>query len=170
VKPIRFVTGDATAPAGDGPKVIVHVCNDLGKWGKGFVLAISRRWKEPERVYKASFVATPPPALGDVQFVPVEPSIIVANLIGQHGVAMRSSKTPPVRYDAIRDGLARIAAQARSLGATVHMPRIGCGLAGGDWTRVEPVIAETLCAADVDVTVYDFEPPEPRAQTSRLVR
>jgi len=38
------------------------------------------------------------------------------------------------------------------------MPRIGCGLAGGDWSRIEPLIAETLCASDIDVTVYDFEP------------
>ena len=148
----------------------MHVCNDLGKWGKGFVLAISKRWKEPERVYKASFAATSSPSLGDVQFVPVEPSLVVANVIGQHGIATRASKTPPVRYDAIRDGLAKVAAQARALGASAHMPRIGCGLAGGDWARVEPLIAETLCAADVDVTVYDFDLPAPRVQTSRLVR
>ena len=125
MRPIRFVTGDATSPIGDGPKVIVHVCNDLGKWGKGFVLAISRQWKEPERVYKASFDHSPPPAPGGVQFVPVAASIVVANLIGQHGIATRASKTPPVRYDAIRDGLAKVAAQAHALGASVHMPRIG---------------------------------------------
>jgi O-acetyl-ADP-ribose deacetylase (regulator of RNase III) len=170
VTPIRYLTGDATAPAGPGPKVIVHVCNDLGKWGKGFVLAISKRWKEPERIYKAAFAAVPSPALGDVQFVPVEPSVIVANLIGQHGVATRTSKTPPVRYDAIREGLAKVAARARALDASVHMPRIGCGLAGGDWAHVEPLIAETLCAANIDVTVYDFDAAGPRVQTSRLVR
>ena len=153
---MRSVTGDATAPVGDGPKVIVHVCNDLGKWGKGFVLAVSRRWTEPERVYKASFDAVPPPVLGDVQFVPVAGAIVVANLVGQHGVATRATRTPPVRYEAIRDGLAKIAAHARASGASVHMPRIGCGLAGGEWTRIEPLIAETLLASDVDVTVYDF--------------
>jgi O-acetyl-ADP-ribose deacetylase (regulator of RNase III) len=156
VKSIRYVTGDATAPVGDGPKVIVHVCNDLGKWGKGFVLAISRRWNEPERVYKAAFRETQAPALGDVQFVPVEAAIVVANLIGQHGVATRANKTPPVRYEAIREGLARIAEHARVSGESVHMPRIGCGLAGGEWTRIEPLIVETLLVADVDVTVYDF--------------
>jgi O-acetyl-ADP-ribose deacetylase (regulator of RNase III) len=158
VTPIRFLAGDATAPADAGPKMIVHVCNDLGKWGKGFVLAISRRWKEPERVYKAAFAAETRPGLGDVQFVPVEPAVVVANLVGQHGVATRASKTPPVRYDAIRDGLEKVAARARALGASVHMPRIGCGLAGGEWARVEPLIVETLCAADIAVTVYDFEP------------
>jgi O-acetyl-ADP-ribose deacetylase (regulator of RNase III) len=158
VKPIRYITGDATAPVGDGPKVIVHVCNDLGKWSKGFVLAISRRWKEPERVYKAAFSATPPPALGQVQFVPVEAAIVVANLIGQHGVATRATTKapPPVRYEAIREGLARIAEHVPASGESVHMPRIGFGLAGGEWTRIEPLVAETLLVADVDVTVYDF--------------
>ena len=88
----------------------------------------------------------------------VEQSIVVANLIVQHGIASRSTKTPPVRYDAIREGLGKIAAQARAIHASVHMPRIGCGLAGGDWSRIEPLIAETLCTSDIDVTVYDFEP------------
>jgi hypothetical protein len=36
--PIRFVRGDATSPRARGPKLIAHVCNDLGGWGKGFVL------------------------------------------------------------------------------------------------------------------------------------
>jgi len=153
---IRYVTGDATAPVGDDPKVIVHVCNDLGKWGKGFVLAVSRRWKDPERVYKVAFSAAPTPVLGDVQFVAVTEALTVANLIGQHGVATRTTKTPPVRYEAIRDGLEKIAAHARARAASVHMPRIGCGLAGGEWSRIEPLIEETLLASDVDVTVYDW--------------
>src|SRR4029077_8760714 len=29
------------------------VCNDAGGWGKGFVIAVSRRWPEPERRYRA---------------------------------------------------------------------------------------------------------------------
>jgi O-acetyl-ADP-ribose deacetylase (regulator of RNase III) len=63
-----------------------------------------------------------------------------------------------VHHDAIREGLARIATQARASGASVHMPRIGCGLAGGDWARIESLIVETLSTADIRVTVYDFEP------------
>lgn len=37
------------------------------------------------------------------------------------------------------------------------MPRIGCGLAGVDWSRVEPLIEETLIRNDPTVVVYDFE-------------
>ena len=41
------------------------------------------------------------------------------------------------------------------LKATVHMPRIGCGLAGGTWDNIEPIIERTLCEADIEVSVYD---------------
>jgi hypothetical protein len=34
------------------------------------------------------------------------------------------------------------------------MPRIGCGLAKGDWDQVEPLIQESL--GDIPVYVYDF--------------
>jgi len=43
----KFVNGDATEPVGDGNKIIVHICNDLGGRSKGFVLAISKKWAEP---------------------------------------------------------------------------------------------------------------------------
>ena len=45
--PIQYRTGDATRPEGDGPKIIAHICNDVGAWGKGFVLALSKRWNTP---------------------------------------------------------------------------------------------------------------------------
>jgi hypothetical protein len=83
---ITYLTGDATQPQADGKKIVVHICNDIGKWGKGFVLAISKRWKSPEMIYKNAFSTGKKPALGDVQFVPVEENIIVANIIGQAGV------------------------------------------------------------------------------------
>ena len=93
--------------------------------------------------------------LGAVQFVPVEPYIWVANLVGQHGLK-GSTKLPPIRYDAVEQGLAKVGEKALELGASVHMPRIGCGLAGGTWERIEPLIIKTLCEKGVPVTVYDF--------------
>ncbi len=52
VTTLTIIKGDATSPQAKGPKVIAHVCNDVGGWGKGFVLAISRRWPEPERDFR----------------------------------------------------------------------------------------------------------------------
>lgn len=160
---VNYVVGDATEPKGDGPKLIVHCCNDQGGWGSGFVLAVSKRWKEPEAAYRLWYANPEHPQnpfkLGSIQVIPVDPEeeIAVVNLIGQHKYGKCSDPNDPfVRYDAIAEGLTKVADLAKQWGATVHMPRIGCGLAGGDWWEMGPIIEKAM--EDVDCTVYD--PPE----------
>ncbi|MFI6034601.1 macro domain-containing protein [Streptomyces sp. NPDC051315] len=153
---ITYVRGDATVPSVKGVKVIAHVCNDIGGWGKGFVVALSRRWPEPEAAYRAWHRnrAANDFGLGAVQCVQVEPYVWVANMVGQRGTRT-GSKGVPVRYEAIDTALARLAGKAAELDASVHMPRIGCGLAGGKWSRIEPLITERLVKRGITVTVYD---------------
>lgn len=154
---INYIIGDATQPVGAGPKIIVHVCNDIGGWGRGFVVALSKRWPEPEQHYRAWHRGEEqkPFALGEVQFVQVGKTIWVANLIGQRDVRTVGG-VPPVRYEAIRKGLRRVTEEARRLGASVHMPRIGCGLAGGKWEEVGKIVEDEIANRDVSVTVYDL--------------
>jgi O-acetyl-ADP-ribose deacetylase (regulator of RNase III) len=155
---ITYLKGDATSPQAKGNKIIAHVCNDQGRWGKGFVVAISHRWPEPEQAYREwhrdrdgnDF------GLGAVELIQVEPFIWVANMVGQHGM-QGDARTPPIRYEAVEACLAKVAGRAIELKASVHMPRIGCGLAGGKWELIEPLILKTLCEKDIPVTVYDFE-------------
>ncbi|MFD9304395.1 macro domain-containing protein [Streptomyces sp. NPDC060048] len=153
---LKIIGGDATSPQAKGPKIIAHVCNDRGGWGKGFVLALSKRWTEPEAEYRAWYRGRGGNdfGLGAVRIVPVRPDTWVANMVGQHGMRTGSGG-PPIRYEAVERCLAALAAHAVELGASVHMPRIGCGLGGGTWARVEPLILEQLCAKGIDVTVYD---------------
>jgi len=153
---IRYVVGDATAPSGPGPKVIAHVCNDIGKWGKGFVVAISRRWPQPEEAFRRAYASAKKPALGDVEFVRVEDDVVVANMIGQRGIARGAGGTPPIRYEAVLSALEKVGEYAEEHGATVHMPRIGAGLAGGSWEKIEPLIEEALSARGVQAIVYDL--------------
>jgi hypothetical protein len=88
----------------------------------------------------------------------VGPLLWVANMIGQHGMRT-GSKGVPVRYEAMDTALGALAVRAAELEASVHMPRIGCGLAGGKWERVEPLVAARLVGADmpIRVTVYDHD-------------
>jgi hypothetical protein len=37
------------------------------------------------------------------------------------------------------------------------MPRIGCGLAGGQWTEIEEIVNKNLIAHEIETAVYDFE-------------
>lgn len=153
---IQYTKGDATSPQTLGNKVIVHVCNDIGGWGKGFVMAISKRWKEPEKLYREWFKSKNDFELGKVQFVQVEENLWVANLIGQHKINKDENGGAPIRYNAIEEGLNEVAVFAKENNASVHMPRIGCGLAGGRWEMIEPIISKTLSNTDVEVVVYDF--------------
>jgi len=146
---ITYVQGDATSPVGEGCKIIAHVCNDVGRWGKGFVMAISHKWSQPRWVYLSKQRLI----LGSVQFVEVvSGEVVVANMIAQRGLRPFGD-IPPIRYEALESALLSVDIKASRIGATVHMPRIGCGLAGGDWGKVEKLIQENVL---VDVVVYDL--------------
>ena len=151
---IAYVVGDATDPHGPGPGVIAHVCNDSGGWGKGFVLAISRRWPEPEAAYRKWARSGENFGLGMVQLVKVEDRLSVANMVAQHGY-VRQANPVAIRYGALAQCLAKLAGRLEE-GTTIHMPRIGCGLAGGSWDQVEPLLEEHLAKAGFDVRVYDL--------------
>lgn len=155
---IRYVIGDATQPEAV-PAVVVHVCNDVGKWGAGFTRALSRRSPVPEWSYRRWYASREQSdfGLGATQLVEVDRGRLwVVNMVAQHGVG--PSDEPRVRYDALENTLSQAAADARRLNASVHMPRIGCGLAGGSWDQVGPIVETTFRRSGVDVFVYD--PPD----------
>jgi len=155
---LHHVTGDATAVQyGKGPKIIAHVCNDRGRWGKGFVMAISDKWPEAARKYRQWHKAGAKEGfgLGAVQLVELTPSLTLANMIGQNGIKT-GSKGPPVRYNAIGEALMAVAAHAVSEGASIHMPRIGTGLAGGEWQQIESLLRIVLESYSVHVYVYEY--------------
>ena len=119
---IQYIKGDATKPLTNGNRIIVHICNDIGGWGKGFVMAISNRWQEPEIKYRDWFKSQDNFSLGQTQFVKVENDLWVANLIGQHKINKDENGNPPIRYDSIAIGLEQVAKFAIDNNASVHMP------------------------------------------------
>lgn len=157
MKKIVYTVGDATKPTSAGCKIIAHVCNDTGAWGRGFVLALSKLSPAPERAFREWYRGREHNdfALGAVQFVSVSSDIEVANMIGQHGIR-KSGGVPPIRYDALEAALKIVGEKAQTANASVHLPRIGCGLAGGKWGEIEPLIERQICALGVPVFVYDL--------------
>lgn len=130
------------------PVIIPHVCNDIGAWGAGFVIAISEKWKEPEKQYRNLKTRQ----LGDVQFIKVEPTITIANMIAQKGVGFSNNK-PPIRYPAIKTCLQELRKEAIKLGAEIVAPKFGAGLAGGNWKTIEKIIIEELIENQIPVTI-----------------
>ena len=155
-----YVLGDATDPI-KTPAVIAHVCNDIGGWGRGFVTALSAKNPTPEKVYRSwhkngfflrssSETQRIPFELGQVQYASFGDNVQVANMIAQHGVRWEG-KVPPIRYEALGNCLRTVYAHAQRMPATVHMPRIGCVLAGGKWEEIAKIIEEIMT---VDTVVY----------------
>eukprot|EP00443_Scrippsiella_acuminata_P010239 CAMPEP_0115183520 /NCGR_PEP_ID=MMETSP0270-20121206/8495_1 /TAXON_ID=71861 /ORGANISM="Scrippsiella trochoidea, Strain CCMP3099" /LENGTH=259 /DNA_ID=CAMNT_0002596589 /DNA_START=52 /DNA_END=828 /DNA_ORIENTATION=+ len=253
---LTIVGGDATKPhCGKGHKVICHICNDMGSWGKGFVMALKetfpkdnldryyRRWHKArasdrrQQLKEGPFsaiavpMASSPPCpkvsagvaegemptetvvgmrgeaalvaaaavaaveapesvaeesiqpevvaalleaeevaveetkpwqepfrLGAVQFLPTSTHLIeVANMIAQKGIKSRrrGETFDKLDYVALQEALDKVGRFAAAKAASVHMPRIGCGLAGGDWERIEQIVRKTLLEKHgVSVWVY----------------
>jgi len=146
---INYVKGDATSPQGEGLKIIPHICNNVGGWGAGFVLALSRKWSEPEKIYRAKKLYN----LGDVDFVYVEEGIFVANMIAQNDVIsnLRTGQKAPIRYYALTEALYKVNEFAEENNGSIHAPMFGSGLAGGDWNKIEDILRRITT---VPVTIY----------------
>lgn len=119
-------------------------------------MAISKKWKKPEQKYREWFKSKENFRLGEVQFVNVESDLSIANMIGQHKIKSTNGQIP-IRYDAVRNCLEKVALFVNENNCSIHMPRIGCGLAGGKWNEIEFIIKEELINRNIKVTVYDFE-------------
>lgn len=159
---ISYLVGDATKPCDTGhhERFIVHVCNDVGAWGAGFTRSLSRLSPRPEASYRNAIKETKPHQLGAMSLAKVTPTLFVANLIAQRGLPSRA-RPVVIDYQALEECLVAVAKIGADWRVSAHMPRIGCGLAGGDWHTVEAIIERTLCASGVPVYVYDL----PRSKT-----
>jgi len=155
---LHYAIGNAADPP-DRPVAILHIVNNLGMWGAGFTRAINARWGAgPERGYR--FWRDTKGGYCQVSIVDPGAAYIV-HLFAQHGVRGPGNPKPlDLRWldAALRDAAlwahATVAAGTHPL--AIAMPRIGCGLAGGRWEEVEPLVQEHL-AGQFHVTVYDLE-------------
>jgi O-acetyl-ADP-ribose deacetylase (regulator of RNase III) len=152
---IVYLRGDASEPQVSGKRIIAHVVNDkTPRWGAGFARAVSKKWPLVQNdfiewceSYKSQF------KLGNTHFTIIDDSTAVCHMIAQHGYA---TSKPGIRYLALENCLEELATNAIERNATVHMPRIGCGQAGGRWEIVSELIDSALCRKGIEVTVYDL--------------
>lgn len=153
---ITYLQGDATLPHGGGFRLITQVINDSAfTWGAGFSLAARNKWPDAQRAFRRWAEADPRNLrLGAVHFHKIEDNLGIASVIAQHGYG--PSPKPRIRYAALKTCLevvAKIAAQHR---ATVHMPKIGSGQAGGSWSITREFVQEHLCSNGIRVFVYEL--------------
>ena len=143
---IEYRTGDVLS-APERPLLIAHVVNDEGRWGAGFSGQVGRRWPDAERSYKswaAGSLGAPIFGLGCTAVYEVERgSVWVAHLCAQRGVGRDRKRLEESALERCLIQL-RLTVSGCLPDAILVMPRIGCGLAGGDWSVVEPLVRTAL--------------------------
>jgi O-acetyl-ADP-ribose deacetylase (regulator of RNase III) len=155
---IRFVQGDVLEPRGAGPTVICQLVNDQARvWGGGVAKLAGKKYPKAQKDFSLWITGIPrAKRLGEVHFAEANDSTVVASLVGQEGFG--PSSTPRIRYAALEHCFEKISEFASKRAATVHMPRVGAGQAGGSWDTVEEIVQDTLVTDGISVTVYDLPP------------
>ncbi len=170
---LKYVEGDLfkIAPKLASPKtpvVIPHVVNFAGKWGKGFVLSVSKFCEDAETAYREHY-RRGRLILGTNQFINVESDgeplgIHIVNMCAQTFGGKR-----PLMYNALSTCMSDIANTFSMYNvASIHAPAFGAGLAGGDWRVIEALIEDCwLRFGDgYDVTIYYLPGQDPRRRVS----
>lgn len=159
INSINYIYGDATQPSTIGPFIISHVVNDKAqRWGgRGFAKSLKRKWPIIEKEYTHWSVTNPNDfVLGSIHKFNLNDKSEIISMVAQKGYG--TSDIPRIRYNALKSCLQKVAQEALSKSASVHMPRIGCGQAGGSWNIVSELIEDELCALGIEVYVYDLPP------------
>ena len=165
---LTVVEGDATDPQRTKDQneicIIPHVCNDLGGWGAGFVVALTKKFGEkPERTYLNYLLGQKGlPVMGKTCFAKMSDKLCVANMIAQHGYINADTNPVPLSYKALVNCMADVAEyisyiQSKTLcPVVIHCPKFGSELAGGKWEFILELIRELWLEKGIDVVVYEW--------------
>lgn len=166
---LRFANGDVTkVTPNEKPIVIPHICNDEGKWGAGVSGSIGKAFPEAEKHYRSldRYV------LGTVDVIKGGDNLFIANMIAQHSIGSKESAVlfepensplrlhrPPIRYGALSRAMRLVRNFCYADGkpwCTIHAPRFGTALAGGNWETIQGLINEMWLDDGIEVTIYNY--------------
>lgn len=164
---IKYVKGDVTKPQYTAPNeiaVIPHVCNNLGKMGKGVALALKKAFSGVELFYLKSGYK-----LGTNSWVnpnTEKNDVIVVNMVAQNGI-VGATNPKPIKYAALCKCMQSVVddifktihmkPEYEGKHAVIHCPKFGSDLAGGTWEFIEELIQEIWIENGIDVVIYEFE-------------
>lgn len=155
-KELKTVVGDLIKAATSGEvDVIAHQCNCFNNMGKGIAPLIAKTFPQA-RIVDDLTIRGNPLKLGDVSLADCN-GVLVFNLYGQFGWWKLPNGQINTNYEALKKSLEKMRTYLKNIkpDAKIGLPKIGCGLGGGDWSIVEGIIKEVL--SDFDVTIYVLE-------------
>lgn len=157
---MKTIQGDLIKLAKEGYfDVIVHGCNCRNIMGAGIAKLIKEEFPEAWQAdcdadyYNNNY-------LGNISFAKSKQyDLIIFNAYVQYDTG---GYTEPFTLDSEANRVVSIKRAFEKINVftnierRIGIPKIGAGLAGGDWSRIEPVIEEVM--KNRDVTVVEYKP------------
>lgn len=170
---IDYVDGDLIKLSLSGQfDVIVHGCNCLSTMGAGIAPQMAKEFGCDR--YEMEMWGPTVEKLGNIDYETVvlgenaiwslsdyknnrnEPELTVVNAYTQYSYGLNHADgvAQPFDYEAFTVCMRKINVAFRE--KHIGMPRIGAGLAGGDWNLIETIIKKEL--KDCKVTIVNYKP------------
>lgn len=156
--PIDYQRGDVLKANVD---IVAHGVNCRGGFGKGIAGQIAKLYPHVREKYLEKHRGEGW-KLGDVQYVLANDVLVIANCATQdeYWNLGDDRNRVYVNYQAIQTVMEKLLLRANTAhgslrsAAIIGMPRIGAGLAGGDWKRIEATVNEVF--AETVIRVYEI--------------
>jgi O-acetyl-ADP-ribose deacetylase (regulator of RNase III) len=152
---MKTIRGDLITLAKEGEfDVIIHGCNCFNTMGAGIAVSISQHFEE-------AYLADLRTMKGDrfklgtytgAKIERYQKPFVVINAYTQYGYR---SAGIHLDYDALRSSFENIVKKYGNKNLKFGIPKIGAGLAGGDWKKIKSIIEEIM--KDEDITVVEFD-------------
>jgi O-acetyl-ADP-ribose deacetylase (regulator of RNase III) len=146
------IEGDLITLAMEGRfDVIVHGCNCFCTMGAGIARAIQNEFPE---AYAADLVTIKGDRnkLGDFSFATVKHNEHEITIVNGYTQFHFHGQSVLVDYDAIERVFKKV--QQKYSGKRIGYPKIGAGLAGGDWERISRIIDQELAGENHSLVIY----------------
>lgn len=130
--------------------IIAHGVNASNGFGSGVAGQIAKKYPQAKRDYHEKF-RTEGWQLGEIQAVICEGRIVV-NCCTQQTYGRENTRY--CDYEAIATCIDKLLSACLKNGLTLAIPKIGAGLANGDWKVIEQDIERLSEKYGIDVNVY----------------
>ena len=152
---VKIYNGDITKCNAD---IIAHQVNCKFVMGGGVALALRKRWPIVYKNYIALSEECDKSSeewLGTCQIVKIDQNRYVANLFGQDDLGYEKCYT---NYAALETALKELLFHVEYMKLkTIAFPWLmSCGLAGGDWNIVKPVIENIFEDSDIEIQYWKY--------------
>lgn len=121
--------------------LILHGCNTKGVMGAGIAKQIAAKYPIVYSRY-AGYCDVWDNILGECLFVNISPELTIGNLFTQDSYG-RDPNIRYVSYDAVDNCFKKIHSIYNE-NTPIHFPKIGAGLANGDWNVIQSIIEHRL--------------------------